>query len=218
MSPFSTAPAAGAPPETCRRARRPRFNAARALGAIVAAALLVAACGATPGASVGTGSTGSSGTGTQASPGASTRPFEQALAFSACMRSHGLPDFPDPVQGAGGGVSLQLKGGPGGDLNPNSPQFKAAQQACQHLQPQGMRGGGGATDLQQALQWAACMRSHGLPRFPDPTVSDGVPQLDLSGTGIDPGSPQFQSAQQACKSLGPGRIAIRNINPAGGQP
>ncbi len=200
------------------RARQSRVAPVRVVGLAVSMLLFAAACSATPGTSAATGSTASTGTGSRTSPGASTSPFEQALAYSACMRAHGLPDFPDPVRGAGGGVSLQLNGGPSGDLNPNSSQFKAAQQACQHLQPQGMRGGSGGANPQQALQWAACMRAHGLPNFPDPTVSNGVPQLDLSGTGIDPGSPQFQSAQQACKSLGPGRMAIRDINPGGAQP
>ena len=70
------------------------------------------------------------------------------LAFSKCMRAHGLPDFPDP--GANG--ALQLQGGPTSDLNPNNPAFQAAQRSCQHfLGPLqgGMRvqvgGGGSAT-------------------------------------------------------------------------
>ena len=189
----------------------------RVIGLAVSMLFLAAACSSSPGAS--SPAAGSGDTGNQANPGASASPFEQALAYSACMRSHGLPDFPDPQQEPGGGVSLQLKGGPGSDLNPNSSQFKAAQQACQHLQPQGMRGGGSNADPQQALQWASCMRSHGLPNFPDPSVSNGVPQLDLSGTGIDPGSPQFQAAQQACRSqMPPGAIRVQDINPGGGQP
>jgi hypothetical protein len=58
---------------------------------------------------------------------------QQALAFSACMRKHGLPDFPDPTF-SGGGVQMGIQSKPGSDLNPNSPTFQAAQQACQgHL-------------------------------------------------------------------------------------
>jgi hypothetical protein len=48
------------------------------------------------------------------------------LAFSACMRAHGIKDFPDPN---GGGI--RLSGTPGSDLNPNNPQFQTAQAACQ---------------------------------------------------------------------------------------
>ncbi len=202
------------------RARARRLSLARSpavLSLTVCVLLLAAACSGSPGTSTAPAAS-STGSGAQSSPGASTNPFQQALAFSACMRANGIPDFPDPVQGPGGGVSLQLKAGPGSDMNPNSPQFQRAQNACRRFQPQGLKGGGGAANPEQALQWAGCMRSHGLPSFPDPTVSNGVPQLDLSGTGIDPGSPQFQSAQNACKSLSPGAMQIRDINPGGGQP
>jgi hypothetical protein len=58
----------------------------------------------------------------------------QALKFVACMRAHGLPDMPDPVVNAQG-IELRI-GGPGGPSGgPNSPVFKAAQQACQNLMP-----------------------------------------------------------------------------------
>jgi hypothetical protein len=51
------------------------------------------------------------------------------LAFSKCMRAHGLTDFPDPSPGGG----LQLSGGPGSNLRPDNPVFQAAQQACQSI-------------------------------------------------------------------------------------
>ena len=35
--------------------------------------------------------------------------LKHALKFSACMRAHGLPDFPDP-SAAGGGVVMNLHG------------------------------------------------------------------------------------------------------------
>lgn len=57
-----------------------------------------------------------------------------ALAFSACMRRQGIKDFPDPTF-SGGGVSLRLRGGPGSDLDPQSPLFQKAQAACQGLLP-----------------------------------------------------------------------------------
>jgi hypothetical protein len=52
-----------------------------------------------------------------------------ALAFSACMRSHGEPNFPDPQFGSGGRVSIKI--GRGAGIDPSSPQFQAAQTACQ---------------------------------------------------------------------------------------
>ena len=58
-----------------------------------------------------------------------------ALKFSACMRNHGITNFPDPHGGTGGNSTVDLRG-LGIDLN--SSQFQAAQQACQHyLGPNG---------------------------------------------------------------------------------
>jgi hypothetical protein len=60
----------------------------------------------------------------------------QALKFVACMRTHGIPDMPDPVVNAQG-VRLEI-GGPGhSGPAPNSPVLRAAQQACRKLIPGG---------------------------------------------------------------------------------
>jgi hypothetical protein len=66
-----------------------------------------------------------------------------ALAFSACMRRHGVPDFPDP-DFSGGGIGVRIHIQAGGDLNPQSPVFQAAQQACQGHLPFGKTGAGSA--------------------------------------------------------------------------
>jgi len=64
--------------------------------------------------------------------GGKPTPAEQAqhqqelLAYSKCMRAHGVKDFPDPTNGG-----LQIRVGPGSDLDPDNPTFKGAQQACQ---------------------------------------------------------------------------------------
>ena len=134
------------------------------------------------------------------SPKSSSAPTGAAglLAYSECMRAHGVPDFPDPV-----GDSLQIKASPGSDLDPNSPQMQTAQTACQSLAPGGAQGGTISPAQQaQALKYSACMRSHGVPNFPDPVFSNGGAQLHV--TGIDPNSPQFQAAGEACASLRPG--------------
>jgi hypothetical protein len=79
----------------------------------------------------------------------STKDQEAFLAHSACMRAHGLPNFPDP-NFSGGGAQIQL--GPG--LDPSSSQFQAAERVCRHLLPGGgphgairgkSAGGGNAT-------------------------------------------------------------------------
>jgi hypothetical protein len=51
------------------------------------------------------------------------------------MRSHGVTNFPEPnSQG-----QVLIQGGAG--INPNSPTFQSANQACQHYLPAGAVGG-----------------------------------------------------------------------------
>jgi hypothetical protein len=54
----------------------------------------------------------------------------QLVKYARCMRAHGVPNFPDP-QVTNGGVTF------GGDVARNSPQYIAANKACQHLLPSG---------------------------------------------------------------------------------
>jgi hypothetical protein len=71
-----------------------------------------------------------SGGGLAPSPAQQAQLEAQALKFSACMRAHGEPNFPDPqFSSSGGGVRIKI-GGPGSDLDPQSPIFQAAQKAC----------------------------------------------------------------------------------------
>jgi hypothetical protein len=178
-------------------------------------ALVAAGCGGTSGApgiasiasstTTTTSTTQSSGAGTKAlgsAPGGGANAhFEIAMnagsaalgaKFSSCMRKHGVSNFPDPnSQGV-----IQF----GSDLgiNPKSPTFQSAQSVCQKLLPNG----GQPTPQQQAkmqqqlLAFSKCMRAHGLKDFPDP--SNGGLRLHAGGD-LDPGSAQFQSAQQACQ-------------------
>jgi hypothetical protein len=76
------------------------------------------------------------------SPAEQAKVQESALKFSQCMRTHGVPSFPDPTFGGGGRVALKVTGGAGG-IDPNSPQFKAAQKACQSILPRPLGAKGG---------------------------------------------------------------------------
>jgi hypothetical protein len=131
----------------------------RTVGAIIAAAvfaLLAAACGSTGPTAMGK--------------------FAASLAYSRCMRSHGVPNFPGPKQVGG---AIQIRGSQSG-MNPQSHAFTSAQQACRHLLP----GGGEPTHadrkdaLARMLQISWCMRAHGISAFPDPTLS---PPSDRAG-------------------------------------
>jgi hypothetical protein len=139
--------------------------------------------------------------------GASSK-YSKALAFSNCMRAHGVPNFPDPSSSSGG---LDLHAGPGTGLDPRSPSFQSAQQACKSLLPnKGRPGPLSASERRKALQFSQCMRAHGLTNFPDPNFSGGGARLQVGpASGLDPRSPAFQAAQRACgsilgKAVGPG--------------
>jgi hypothetical protein len=87
------------------------------------------------------------GNGPQLTPAQQAKVRQDALAFSVCMRRHGVSDFPDP-NFSGGHVTIHVQAqGSSSDLNPNSPTFQAAQQACQGKLPfkgRGATSSGGA--------------------------------------------------------------------------
>jgi hypothetical protein len=186
--------------------RRIAASVLPALALVLGLAMALAACGSSSTgkavANLGSGTAAASSV--SSAGGGSKSGFQQALKFSACMRAHGITGFPDPVQHAGGGVSLTVRGGPRSGLDPKSPQFQAAQAACRKFAPGGSPGGTVSPAARaQALRFSACMRSHGVPGFPDPQFSGGGIRIQAAG-GIDPSSPQFQSAQRACQADLPG--------------
>jgi hypothetical protein len=61
-----------------------------------------------------------------AAPVSQQQQLKDLLKFTACMRAHGFPDFPDPEVQSGGPVIRSLPAG----INTSSPQFQAAQKAC----------------------------------------------------------------------------------------
>jgi hypothetical protein len=83
------------------------------------------------------------------SPQQQAKMQEQALKFSGCMRQHGVPNFPDP-KFSGGGTRVTLKLGKSSGIEPNSPQFQAAQKACQSDSPLGKVSGKGLPPASQA--------------------------------------------------------------------
>jgi hypothetical protein len=130
------------------------------------------------------------------------------LKYARCMRTHGVPNFPDP----GSSGEVQLSGGTGG-INPNSPAFEAAQKDCGKLLPYGGFGKGPSHASVSAektmLAIAECMRAHGISGFPDPTTTRPASMAGLSGAlGYDgvyfafPDTLNLQSpaAEQAEKS------------------
>ena len=195
------------------------MKAIRLIAGFAALALLAAGCAAgaksptvahlgssTSSNSSSSGPSGSS-SGSSGSPGSSTSPDSQAVAYSACVRAHGVPNFPDPkVSTHGNEVSVAIAINPAISGNPN---FQSAQQACRKLLPGGGPGEGSNHQISpqeqsQYLKAAACIRSHGIPNFPDPTFSGGG--VHVSQKGINLHSPQARAAEEACQSLIPGGL------------
>ena len=187
-----------------RRIRRP----GTAVTAVIAMAVLVLT-----GCSGGPSSTGSGGS-RKAGDSIGAR---SAVAYSTCMRTHRVPNFPDPDS------SGELPKSDARHLWVSSSQLRAAEQACQRLLPTS----GSATDagsvqqfmaaadcpralvhevLDQERSFAGCMRSHGVPNWPDPSIdSQGRPgfAISVSKLGFDPYSPQVWAKGNACSHLMP---------------
>ena len=177
-----------------RSRRRRRLQVTGLLGAVlVGLAVTLAACGGSsdPSSSPPTSTSTSSG-----SSSSSNSSQSGEVAFAQCVRSHGVPDFPDPQNG-----HFLISGS-----DQSNPNFQSATQACEHLLPggslsggSGTNGGGGGSNSSAELAFAHCMQTHGVPSFPDPSSNGalGIP------SGVDANSPQFKSAFQACDSLLP---------------
>jgi hypothetical protein len=176
------------------RGHGPRQPWSRARGAGVLAVtaglvLLTAACSDRPSSA---GSGGPPAPGGSASPPAGTH---AELAFARCVRSHGVPDFPDPD--SGGHFPKQEIA----HLPVSISQLRAAMAPCQRLIPDGLSGQAPLTaqEQQDYLKAVACMRSHGVASFPDPVFSGGRVSFPGPPPSIDTSSPQFLRAEQICR-------------------
>jgi hypothetical protein len=122
----------------------------------------------------------------------------QMTKFAACVRSRGEPNFPDPNAQGQFSMSAVTAGG----IDPRSPQLGRAVQACENDLPKNgpaaLSPAEQAKARQQGLAFSACMRSHGVPSFPDPPPGGGVIRI-LPGNGVDPHSPQYRAATTACR-------------------
>lgn len=175
---------------------------AAVLAVLAALSFLVTACGGGPAHSgvaslsntktMTTQSIGSAGSSSSSQAGPT---IAQLLKYAECIRSHGVSDFPDPGPAKGGGFAFGVQP----DANPRSPtpQFEAAEKACQKDVPPGLA----ETPAQMAanaLKYTECMRSHGEPDFPDPNTQG---MIKINPTGIlSPNAPQLQRAEIACQS------------------
>lgn len=179
------------------------------IGTVTASAvsLLAAGCG-------GGSSPGVAGI-TTSTTHATTTVHAGLLAYSRCMRSHGLPTFPDPTSG---------QGIPKDEMPLGNPRFPSASNACQYAMP--ADGLGPQQSAQQTstrvadeLSFAKCMRSHGVTRFPDPTPQGELSIASVQAQGIDLHSPSVLRVVATCLpashgALTPARVgqALRDVS------
>jgi hypothetical protein len=167
--------------------------------AAIAAAAVIAACGSS---SPSSSRSGGRLTYAQAQ--------QDAVNFAGCMRSHGVPNFPDPTSPHQFKASMS----PSSALA-RSPAFRSAASACQHLLP----GGGPPSEsaahsevqIAALLAFARCLRTHGFPNFPDPTSGGQVTHEMLASAGINLHQPRVLQAAAACVGVTHGVITKAGV-------
>jgi hypothetical protein len=127
------------------------------------------------------------------------------FALARCMRTHGVSNFPDPRPGGGftvgstpGSSTLIVDG-----ITFDGPAFESAIKSCRFF------GGGtrpppiSAAQQQQMIAKARCVRTHGVPNFPDPTFGPGGEGAGIKlGPGDNPQAPAVRRAFKACAHVG----------------
>jgi hypothetical protein len=127
--------------------------------------------------------------------GPSPQSHSAGIKFANCIRTHGVPNFPDPVSGGGFAFPVSSPG------LFSSPAFKKAQQACRALMPHIPAGHMPQAAINSLVLYAQCMRKRGVANYPDPTIKNGREAVvPLSTYGIDTSSPAFIDAAKACNN------------------
>lgn len=201
-----------------RRPRRPWLPDVLIAAAILVLVLLATACSVS-------GPTSAGSSGSPVAAGSTAAP--SAVGYSACVRSHGVPDYPDPPSGG------QVPKADPQQLGVSRSQLQAAQRSCRLLYP----GNGGAlgASLRQCeetgncpqimvqrvmnsmLAFSRCMRAHRVLNWPDPTVdAEGRPGFNLVPIhGTDWNSPRIQNEIYECEHLMPAGGGVPAIYPGG---
>jgi hypothetical protein len=182
--------------------RSPRPIILLSIAAIAGFALVAAGCGGgkSPGVASGIGAT-------------TTTTQSGTAAFARCMRSNGVPTFPDPVS-SGEIPKVQVVA-----AAKSNPKFNTAQAACMHLLPNGSLGpqqtaAQKRTQLADELSFAKCMRSRGVSHFPDPTAQGELSIAMVQAQGIDVHSPQVLRVVQACLPASHGGLTAKKVEEA----
>ena len=147
--------------------QRPRQLACAGIATALPVAALLAACG---------GSTDGEG-----------QAFHRALDAAACIRAHGIPNYPEPKL-VNGTIKLPFTT----RINPTTPAVRTAAKKCGYQAEQQ------AGETRSRIVFAHCMRTHGVRDFPYPTARGGVSVAMVRAAGIDMQSPAVVRAVAAC--------------------
>ena len=172
-----------------------------ALAMVGLLAVISAGCGGTDSSS-GTGNAGtSSSVGTGGNKNVTAR--DKAVRFSECMRANGVSAFPDP--NASGELTIDAVAN-GSSVDTSTAAFEQAMSACKDLEPPGFTGHERTAQEQEgALEFAQCIRDHGVNDFPDPAIDDPlvdtrrIPSTDRPG-----GLSILNAAMQKCDASAAG--------------
>jgi hypothetical protein len=185
--------------------KTPPLRAPAVLAVIAGAGLAVAGCGSSP------------KTTTNAVSGSGPKDgIQAAYQFSACMRNHGVSNFPDPVvHSSPGSQSVGIKVTPS---ITGSPAFKSAQKACASILPAPSPSDIAAQQRQQRqkaaglLSFARCMRSRGVTRFPDPNGQGRLTLQTVQQAGVDLQAPSILNDARACAPESQGTVTLQAID------
>lgn len=145
--------------------------------------------------------------GTAASPIPAASGGGNPVAYAQCMRRNGVPNFPDPAKDGG------IKFGSNSNVDPNSAEFKNANEKCKQYMPAGEKNVNPGQDPWSAdlkVKYANCMRQNGEPSFPDPDKDGMFPQLQKGGP-VDPDTDQFKKADAACSQYKPQNMPTNRV-------
>lgn len=180
---------------------------------------MLQACALITGIAVGLSACGSSSSTSTTSSSQSPQSFvSKAYQFSACMRDHGVTNFPDPkVTSNGSGQQIAIRA-----VGPNTPGFKTATKACSGILPMPTKADLAAQAAQRhartqgLLSFARCMRGHGINGFPDPAAQGQLTLQMITAAGIDLHAPQVAVAARACIPDSNGAITRADVAQATG--
>jgi hypothetical protein len=165
--------------------RRPRTSVVLAIVAVIS--MTSAGCGSSAPSETGTASS----TGSSAPKNATDQ--DKLVKFAACIREHGVPDFPD----------ANAKGEFVFGINVTPAVWGKAVAACKDLQPPGSLSSKRSPKQQTAsLRFAQCVRKNGVKDFPDP--ANGEPLVDtthIPSSNKPGGMTILNAAMQKCRSV-----------------